>query len=323
MEVRVTKCQNGHYFDLNKHEVCPHCGAPEFTSSPVQAKNSGFALFKKKEKSEEISTEHKKSKSFSTMPDKGIKIEDVVPTDSQQAFVIEDVVTEGAFSMEQDSLVVEDVETEGFFSNSDTSAISDVPTPNNSPFIDISSVSEDEITAGFFSEEPISNTHPATNGTTLLEEIQNVTANNDVKTVGIFSLNNTTADNNATTDNHQQIDEPVVGWLVCICGKYIGTDFKIVAGKNSIGRNRTNNIAIENEESVSREKHAWIIFEPRKREFFVKPGESSGLTYLNDENIFDVQKLNKGDILEFGNSKFIFIPLCGEDFSWNDYIGKE
>ena len=53
------------------------------------------------------------------------------------------------------------------------------------------------------------------------------------------------------------------------------------------------------------------------------PNDLPAVKTLNDENIFDVQKLNKGDILEFGNSKFIFISLCGEDFSWNDYIGKE
>jgi hypothetical protein len=43
-------------------------------------------------------------------------------------------------------------------------------------------------------------------------------------------------------------------------------------------------------------------------------------TYLNDENIFDAKILCSGDTLEFGDTKFRFIPLCGEDFSWNDYI---
>lgn len=314
MEVKVTKCQNGHYFDLNKHEVCPHCGAPEFTVNDVQPKKSGFALFKKKGKIEEVSP---KSKSFSSESGTDFKVEEVTPTNSQQAFVVEDVVTEGKFSTEEESPVIEDFATEGFFCENDNSVIADVSTPKGSPFIDAPPVSDDEITAGFFSETPISNTKPVSTDTTLLEEIKNVTADNDVKTIGIFSINNN------ASNSPQGIDNPVVGWIVCVCGKHLGTDFKILAGKNSIGRNTTNNISLEGEESVSREKHAWIIYEPRKREFFIKPGESSGLTYLNDENIFDAQKLKTGDILEFGNSKFIFIPLCGEKFSWSDYIGKE
>lgn len=316
MEVKVTKCQNGHYFDSNKHTNCPHCGAAEFTVNIPQPKKSGFGLFKKKDKSVEITAGHKMTESFSPKLDSAIKIEDVIPTDSQQAFVIEDVVTEGAFSAEESLSEIEDVETEGFFSSGDNRGdIEDVVTTGMFSVDETPNV-DDKLTAGFFSEEPVESKQPLSNGGSLLEEIKSVTADNDVRTVGVFSLNNTVEDKN-------EIQEPVVGWLVCVGGKHIGKDFKIIAGKNSIGRNGGNDITLESEESVSREKHAWIIYEPRKREFFAKPGESSGLTYLNDENIFDAKKLSHGDILEFGDTKFIFIPLCGESFSWSDYISKE
>ncbi len=316
MEVKVTKCQNGHYFDSNKHTCCPHCGAAEFSVNSQPQKKSGLGLFKKKEKSIEVVPECKTSKSVSSQFNSAIKVEDIVPTDSQQAFVIEDVVTEGVFSNEGNSVQIEDVETEDVFSNSNNVVIEDVVTTGMFSVSEPQPI-EDELTAGFFSQEPVEPKQPTASSSSLLEEIKSVTADNDVRTVGVFSLGK-----NASNDQNP-VEEPVVGWLVCISGKHIGKDFKIIAGKNSVGRNSTNDVSLEGEESVSREKHAWIIYEPRKREFFAKPGESSGLTYLNEENIFDAKKLNRDDILEFGDAKFIFIPLCGESFSWSDYINKE
>lgn len=317
MEVKVTKCQNGHYFDLNKHTSCPHCGAAEFTVSAQSPKKSGLCLFKKKSESIEFAPERKTTPGVAPKSIPAIKVEDITPTDSPQAFVIEDVVTEGAFSDENGLLEVENVETEGFFSNSEQPDVAeDIVTTGmfsagESLPIDV------EPTVGISTEELIKNDPTPSSSSSLLEEIRNATADNEVRTVGIFSLGNSVPVTPAS------VQEPAVGWLVCVKGKNIGKDFKIIAGKNSIGRSNTNVIIFENEETVSREKHAWIIYEPRKREFFVKPGESSGLTYLNDENIFDAKKLHSGDTLEFGDAKFVFVPLCGENFSWSDYINKE
>ena len=74
---------------------------------------------------------------------------------------------------------------------------------------------------------------------------------------------------------------------------------------------------------MSRDKHAWVIFEPRKQKFYLKPGDGSGLVYLNDENVFDTTALHSGDVLELGDVKLVFIALCGESFNWADYISKE
>lgn len=57
MEVNVTKCQNGHYFDKNKHQVCPHCGAEIFTVAEPEKKKSGKGLFKKKVKEDKNNQE--------------------------------------------------------------------------------------------------------------------------------------------------------------------------------------------------------------------------------------------------------------------------
>lgn len=114
--------------------------------------------------------------------------------------------------------------------------------------------------------------------------------------------------------------DPVVGWLVCVKGHNFGRSYPICAGKNSIGRSQDNRIVIAGENSVSRQKHAIIVFEPRHRDFYLQPGDSSGLTYLNDDYLMEMKKLSARDVVDLGESRFIFVPLCGEDFTWEDYL---
>ena len=113
--------------------------------------------------------------------------------------------------------------------------------------------------------------------------------------------------------------EPVTGWLVCIKGEYKGESFNIKAGRSSIGRSLTMDISLAKEKSVSRERHASVIFEPNKRLFYIQSGDSSGLTYVNDNLVLTVQELKEKDVITLGESKFIFISLAGETFSWANY----
>ena len=164
-------------------------------------------------------------------------------------------------------------------------------------------------------------TSATTSKISLLDQVRAATDDGDIKTTGFFTTK-TTSDESKKSDTSLQ-NEPPVGWLVCIAGKNIGEDYRIVAGKNSIGRTQENDISLSNETSVSREKHAWIIYEPRKREFFLKPGDGNGLVYINDDNVFDTTMLHNGDIVELGNVKLIFVALCGPSFNWADFINKE
>lgn len=136
--------------------------------------------------------------------------------------------------------------------------------------------------------------------------------NDDGKTKGYFSSGGTA---------HK--GEPVVGWLVCVHGKHFGESFEIFAGRNSVGREIVNNIALVDDDTVSREKHAWIIYEPKKKEFFVQPGESRGLTYVNDDMVMESRRLAMKDEIGIGDEVLVLIPLCGESFSWDNYVKGE
>ena len=111
--------------------------------------------------------------------------------------------------------------------------------------------------------------------------------------------------------------DPVVGWLVCVDGAHIGTSFTLHAGKNFIGRDSSMDIVLSEDASVSRQKHAVIVFEPKKRQFFVMPGESRQPFYLNRQIVLSGISLKARDNLQIGNSRLVFIPFCDESFGWD------
>ena len=79
-------------------------------------------------------------------------------------------------------------------------------------------------------------------------------------------------------------------------------------------------IALAKEPSVSRDRHAVIIFEPNRSQFIIQAGESNGLTYLNGELVVTYNELKRLDHIMLGKCELVFAPLCDESFSWNDYI---
>ncbi len=117
--------------------------------------------------------------------------------------------------------------------------------------------------------------------------------------------------------------DPVAGWLVCIEGEDFGGSFTIKSGRNFVGRSADMDIVLHGDNSISRVKHAVILYEPRRREFIAQAGESRELFYLNDEVVLNPVRLKQHDILTIGNTRLMFFPCCGEKFSWDDYQKSE
>ena len=111
--------------------------------------------------------------------------------------------------------------------------------------------------------------------------------------------------------------EPVVGWLVCVDGPHKGSDFRLKTGKNFIGRGSNMDAALTEDKSVSRDKHAIVLYEPRKHTFLVQPGESRELCYLNEEVVLSAQMLKRNDVITVGDSKLMFFPCCDSIFNWD------
>ena len=110
--------------------------------------------------------------------------------------------------------------------------------------------------------------------------------------------------------------DPVVGWLVCVEGSSKGQDYRIMCGQNFLGRGDNMHIRIKGDDTISREKHAVVIFDSKNNQFFIQGGEGRDLTYINGAPVLTVTELNAYDTLEIGNSRLLFIPFCGEKFKW-------
>ena len=123
--------------------------------------------------------------------------------------------------------------------------------------------------------------------------------------------------------NNSLGSEPVVGWLVCIEGNNLGVDYKIKSGRNFIGRAQDMDIAITGDNTVSRERHAAVIYDPKTLKFLVQPGDSKELCYLNDEVVLKAEEISLNDVLTVGSTKLMFFPCCNEKFNWESVKAPE
>ena len=75
------------------------------------------------------------------------------------------------------------------------------------------------------------------------------------KTIGISALNHS--------------NRLVAGWLVVKEGKSKGKSFPIYMGKNIVGRSLKMDVALTEEEEVSRDNHFSVVFENKECKYFI------------------------------------------------------
>lgn len=114
--------------------------------------------------------------------------------------------------------------------------------------------------------------------------------------------------------------EPVVGWLVCIDGAQKGKDYRLISGRNFIGRSKKMDVILEGDPSVSREAHAVVIYEPKSNTYMIQPGVSRELSYLNDQVVLESKAIKVNDVITIGATKLMFIPCCSSKFQWTTDI---
>lgn len=110
--------------------------------------------------------------------------------------------------------------------------------------------------------------------------------------------------------------DPVVGWLACVEGPSRGKSYTIRAGMNAIGRSERMDIAVTGDQTISAENHAKISYSSRNNRFNLVPGDGRNIVYLNGKEVLSATVLSAYDIIDFGKTKLLFVPLCGERFLW-------
>ena len=115
--------------------------------------------------------------------------------------------------------------------------------------------------------------------------------------------------------------DPVVGWPACVAGPSRGKSYTVRGGVNSIGRSERMDIVITGDLKISAENHAKISYSDKHNRFNLLPSEGRNIVYLNDEEVFTPMPLHAYDLIDFGETKLLFVPLCGEKFTWEDKDG--
>ena len=116
--------------------------------------------------------------------------------------------------------------------------------------------------------------------------------------------------------------DPVVGWLACVEGPSRGKSYTIRGGINAIGRGDRMDITITGDRTISMENHAKISYSDRNNRFNLLPGDGRNIVYLNGEEVFSATPLQAYDLIDFGETKLLFVPLCGERFTWKQEAEK-
>lgn len=112
--------------------------------------------------------------------------------------------------------------------------------------------------------------------------------------------------------------QPVVGWLVCVKGSNLGKEFRIHSDYNYVGSSN-GDIIIPGDQKISREKHMMITYDPQDRKFYISTASGANIIRLNSKALIGGgAELNNYDIIETGDSAFLFIGFCGEKFGWED-----
>lgn len=112
--------------------------------------------------------------------------------------------------------------------------------------------------------------------------------------------------------------DPAVGWLVALTGKEKGRDYRIHSDNNFVGRSEKMDICIKNDDTISRENQAVITYDTESHSFFFSPGEGRSVIRLNGKAIFQTAELDPYDRVTIGKTELVFVPLCGEQFEWEE-----
>lgn len=112
---------------------------------------------------------------------------------------------------------------------------------------------------------------------------------------------------------------PAVGWLVCIDGPDRGSDYRLYAQNNLIGRDKNMAVCLDKDSTISRKPHSAIVsYDAKSNVFMLIPGGSENMVSLNDEAVYSPTPVEPYAHITLGQSTLLFVPLCGAHFQWTD-----
>lgn len=286
-------CIKGHFYDGDKYSSCPHCAEG---AAPIEPDH--FAVVHGAEKEEK--EEKKEKKGFFHKKEK--KVPEPVPVVENKTAMYSEKEAEEIVSGKVSSREISERHSmQQNLPAEEDSEVNEKPEIKQEPEREAVPVVKPE-------PKPVPQPSVLSSAFSKVSEPPKTAPSDDGKTIGFFSTGHAT--------------EPPVGYLMCIAGEDFGTGFPLKSGNNTIGRSQSMDVVVM-DTKVSREKQAYIMYEPYKREFYIKPGESSGLCYFNEEVVLAPMKMKAYDVIMLGDTKLMLFPICSAQFSWDDYTKQD
>ena len=283
-------CVNGHFYDGDKYEACPHCaaGTAAIKQDPFSVRHS--EMEEEKPKRDKHGLFHRKEKK-----PKEDKVAAAGAADKTVLLEEEENKSEGEPEQRGEQKQYRQPENMQIDKKQEQRNLS----PNSRQ-----AGEREQERYNRTGNQPISRSEEKSQSLSadFAASAQTGETSDEGKTVGYFSKGKI---------------EPPTGYLICVAGEDYGMGFPLKTGNNSIGRSVSMDVVIM-DEKVSREKQAFVMYEPRKREFYMKPGEGTGLCYLNGELVLEPVKMKALDLIWLGDTKLMLVPVCCEGFSWDE-----
>ena len=150
---------------------------------------------------------------------------------------------------------------------------------------------------------------------TMVYRKREASAIEEVPKTEMLISNKSVSEDDFVTGNEVEL---TAGWIVVTSLKGRGRNYTLTYGLNTLGRSSSNHISIDNgDNSISRKKHATLIYDFENRVFYIQHNDGKYLSYLNGVLVSGLMELKAEDRIKIGHTEFLFIPLCGEKFSWD------
>lgn len=113
-------------------------------------------------------------------------------------------------------------------------------------------------------------------------------------------------------------DRPLtVGWLTVIDGPGRGASREVYYGGNTIGRAPEQRIVLDFGDGTIGRLAAVIRFDHKTNAYYLVAEHSVNNVYVNDDIVLGNVQLAAHDRIQIGETTLLFVPLCGDGFSWD------
>lgn len=110
---------------------------------------------------------------------------------------------------------------------------------------------------------------------------------------------------------------PVVGWVVVVKGPGRGHYRPLFCGNNAISRSDSAAVSLPfGDNRISRETHAFVVYDELGRKFFLRDTGQVNLVRLNGSVVMGPSELKAHDQISIGETVLEFVPFCTSNFDW-------